>query len=250
MKRAFIAAIALLLCVDATAAILRPQKPPAADEATPPERDCDKACAARAQVDRHLLLMGEFDNDRAQQKSLRELAALGPLAVRAVQEAYDDWSRATKPTSDVDARPGEMRWRAVYLLGELGVADARRNLYEIARHGDVAARHGEQAYADDARIKVRAVAGLQQLKAIDELKALHELGGPLSNSTAAALFELGYNVGGVTFTEARVALAADTADSKDNRPGKGRDAQPEKPGSQRFKVKPRGDSPALNRNGG
>ena len=41
------------------------------------------------------------------------------------------------------------------------------------------------------------------------------------------------------------ALAEERADAADYKPGKGRVAQPDKPGAQGFKVKPRGDTPAL-----
>ncbi len=240
----------LLFCGSVCAATLVPEPARAPSEPTQQAADCDKRCALRAQVDRHLLLMGEFDNDRAQERSLRELAAAGPAVVRAVHEAYDDWSRAERQDPNVDARPGEMRWRATYLLGALGIADARRALYEIARAELQGKPRGDVDVADEARIKVRAVDGLMQLKAIDELKALHELGGSLSNTTAAALFELGVNVGGVRLVETRVALAAEKIDSKDYKPNKGRPAQLGKPGSERFKVNPREDSPSLKANGG
>jgi hypothetical protein len=230
----------------AGAASLQPEKPARPDNAAT-ESQCDRDCEARRLVDRHLALMGEFNNDRAVEASLRKLVSLGQPAVRATADAYDDWRRAEYTPSPLPTptRPGEMRWRATMLLGVLGVDDARRPLYDIARHEDLDPRHGEQAYADDHRVKLRAIAGLVQLKAVEELKQLHERGGTLSNATAAALFELGINVGNVRLVDAKTALAEAKVDSRDHKPGKGRPAQIETPGSPRFKVKPRADTPAL-----
>lgn len=236
----------LLVLVSGTAAgdDLVPQKaPPAPAE---PSADCDRVCTMRVQVDRHLALMGEIgeDTEKRLQASLRELAALGPPVVRVVHDAYNHWSRTRTPDEAAPAAPGEMRWRAAHLLGVLGFPDAKRLLYDIARREDPDPRKSEVDFADDHRVKLRAIAGLEQLKAVEELKALHERGSTLSNATAAALFELGVNVGRVSRVDARTALARDVADPKDQKPSQGRPAQPLKPGAPGFKVQPRPDTPA------
>jgi hypothetical protein len=210
--------------------------------------ECGRVCTIRKQVDRHLALMGEIgeDADKAQQASLRELVAIGPPAVRVVLDAYNHWSRVKVQDDAAPARPGEMRWRATYLLGVLGHPDAKRLLYDIARSEGPDPRKNEVDYADEHRVKLRAVAGLEQLKAVEELKALHERGGTLSNSTAAALFELGVNVGRVSRVDAKTALAKHVADATDRKPGKGRPPQAARPGepiAPDYKVKARPDSP-------
>ena len=244
-----IGAIALLLAIVAGPAgsdDLVPQKAPSASAG--PGADCDRVCTMRRQVDRHLALMGEIgdENEKALQASLRELTALGPPVVRVVHDAYNDWSRTKEADEAAPARPGEMRWRAAYLLGVLGLPDAKRLLYDIARREGPDPRRNEIDYADEHRVKLRAVAGLEQLKAVEELKALHERAGTLSNATAAALFELGVNVGRVSRVDARTALAKDVADPKDYKPNKGRPPQPSRPGeagAPDVKVHPRPDSP-------
>jgi hypothetical protein len=234
-----------LACGTARADDLVPHKAPPVGQ---PSGDCDRVCKMRVKVDSHLALMGEIgeDAEKQLQASLRELVALGPPVVRVVHDAYNSWSRTKEADEAAPARPGEMRWRATYLLAALGFPDAKRLLYDVARSEEPDPRRGEVAYADEHRVKLRAVAGLQQLKAVDELKALHERGGTLSNATAAALFELGVNVGRVTRVDARAALAKDVADAKDYKPNKGRPPQaipPGEPGAPDVKVQPRPDSP-------
>jgi hypothetical protein len=214
-----------------------------ASEAVPAAK-CDEPCVL-AKVDRHLLLMGEFGNDEELQASLREVVASGPLAVRVVRDTYNHWAREEKRDPKTGARPGEMRWRAVHLLGSLGMADAVPSLYEMARAPLPDPRRSEQLYADEYRVRLRAIAGLENLKGVDELKELHALGGVLRSPTAASLYVLGVNVGGVSRVEAKTALAEDTADATDFKAGKGRPPQPEKPGSPKFKVKRRPDTPSV-----
>jgi hypothetical protein len=224
--------------------VLVPQKAPPA--ATQPDVDCDRTCVMRKQVDRHLVLMGEFGNEQALAASLRELVALGPAVVRVVHDAYNHWTLTKQPDEASPARPGEMRWRATHLLGVLGFDDAKRLLYDVARREDPDPRKDEVAYADDYRVRLRAVAGLEQLKAVEELRALHAGGGTLANATAAALFELGVNVGRVRRIDARTALASDIADPADRKPNKGRPPQPARPGepiAPDYRVQPRPDSP-------
>jgi hypothetical protein len=208
---------------------------------------CDTDCV-RAKVDRHLLLMGEYDNEEQLEASLRALVAAGPQVVEIAAGTYEAWSRVELPEPDGGVTPGEMRWRAVYLLGSLGMRDAVRNLYSIAQAPLPRPELDEDAFGDEVRIRLRAVAGLENLGAVDELRRLYDGGGVLRNSTAASLFVLGVNVGGVYRTDARTALAEEKVDSKDYNPNQGRPAQPELPGSPTFQVTPRRDTPATPKN--
>lgn len=207
---------------------------------------CDEACL-QAKVDRQLLLMGEFGRDDALESSLKDLAGADPMVVRVVHDTYNRWSRTDGINPKVNARPGEMRWRAVHLLGSLASAEAVQILYDIARRPLPYPRANEQSFADEYRIRLRAIVGLEKLKAVDELKELHELGGLLSNPTAASLFVLGVNVGGVSRVDARKALAEDTADYKDFNLEKGRPSQLKKPGRERSTPKRRPDTPIMTR---
>jgi hypothetical protein len=136
-------------------------------------------------------------------------------------------------------------------MGTLSIPDAIPTLFEIARRPLPDPRAGENEYADEYRIRLRSIVGLEKLKAVDELKQLHELGGVLRNPTAASLFVLGVNVGRVSRVDVKKALAEDTADYKDHNPGKGRPAQAIKPGRERTSPKRRPDTPmVLSRNKG
>jgi hypothetical protein len=137
-----------------------------------------------------------------------------------------------------------MRWRAVHLLGSLAMRDAVSSLYDIAKTPLPDPRLDEELFGDEVRIHLRAIAGLEKLNAIDELKDLYSLGGVLRNSTAASLFVLGVNVGNVSRVDAQKALAEETVDSTNYKTGTGRPPQPEKPGSRTFRVTPRFDTPA------
>jgi hypothetical protein len=212
------------------------------------QRDsCDTACV-QAKIDRHLLLMGEFDNDAELEASLRDLVAAGPQVVRAAADTYDAWSRVEIREPEGDAGPVEMRWRAVYLLGTLGMRDAVTSLAAIAEAPLPRPELDEDAFGDEVRIRLRAIAGLENLGAVDELRDLYSRGGVLRNSTAASLFVLGVNVGRVYRTDARTALAEEKVDPTDYNPNQGRPAQPEKPGSPTFRVTPRPDTPATPKN--
>jgi hypothetical protein len=204
---------------------------------------CDTACI-QAKVDRHLILMGGFGNDEALTASLRDLIALGSPVVRVALETYNRWTQIEEPDPRGDVGPGEMRWRAVHLLGSLAQREAIPSLYEIAKTPLPDPELSEDAFGDEVRIHLRAVAGLEKLNAVNELKDLYALGGVLSNATAASLFELGVNVGGVRKTDARTALAEETVDPTDYTPNTGRPAQPVKPGTRGFRVTPRLDTPA------
>lgn len=178
------------------------------------QRDaCDAACI-QAKVDRHLLLMGEFGNEEAMTASMRDLVAIGTPVVPVVVDTYDAWTRLEEPDPLEDERPAEMRWRAVYLLGDLRMRDGVRALYDIAKTPMPDPRLDEDAFADEMRIHLRAVAGLETLGAIDELRDLYADGGVLRNATAASLFVLGENVGGVRRIDARRALAEETVDPR------------------------------------
>jgi len=203
---------------------------------------CDALCLEE-KVTRHLILMWELGSDEALQASQRELIAFGPRTVRIAFDVYNHWSSVREPDPKLGARPGEMRWRAVEFLGNLGSPEAVPALYEIARATLPDPRADEHRFADEYRIRLRAIAGLEKLKAAAELRELHSRGGVLKNATATSLFVLGVNVGGVRMVEAVAALKEDKADSKDYHPSKARAPQPLKPGSQKFKVTPRPDTP-------
>jgi len=208
---------------------------------------CDETCV-RAKVDRHLLLMGGFDNDAALDESLRDLVASGSRAVRAATDAYDAWSRAERPEPTGGASPAEMRWRAVYLLGSLGLRDGAAELTAIANTPLPSPEIGEDAFTDEVRIRMRSIAGLENLGAVDALRDLYVRGGVLRNAAAASLFELGVNVGGVTRIDARTALAEERMDPRIYNPNEGRPAQLDLPGSPRFRVTPRPDTPSTPKN--
>lgn len=208
--------------------------------------ECDRECI-RAMVNRLLLLMGEFGNDNAFAAALRELAAVGPDVVPVVMEVYSSWSASAPPDTTQSARPAEMRWRAVHLLGSLGLAAGIDRLDAIARVELPDPRVGEDAFGDEYRIRLRAVAGLEKLGATDKLLAIHALGNLLRTPAAVSLYELGIDVGGLQRVDARRALAEDVADFTDYNPNAGRPAQPEKPGSPIFRVTPRNDTPAAPR---
>ena len=170
MKARRVSAMSLLVLLTAAVAVAQ----------TAATVRCDAACV-QAKVERHLRLMWEFGNEEALQASLKELMALGPPAVRATRDAYNQWSRAqesdargTEMAGETGARAGEMRWRAVHLLGSLGSREAVPSLYDIARTPLPDPRcKSETFYADEYRVRLRAIAGLENLKAVDELKDLH-----------------------------------------------------------------------------
>jgi len=213
------------------------------------QRDaCDEVCL-RGKVDRHLLMIGEYDNEEQLEASRRDIAAAGPLAVRVTLDAYDAWSRVELREPDGDATPAEMRWRAVYLLGTLGLRDAVAPLAAIA--GTPLPRPelvDEDAFNDELMIRLRAVGGLATLGAVEPLRDLYDRGGVLRNATAAGLFELGINVGGVYLTDGRTAIAEERVDPTDYNPNQGRPTQRDLPGSPTFRVTPRPDTPAAPKN--
>jgi len=205
--------------------------------------DCDAACV-QAKVDRHLILMGEFDNDEILAASLRDLIAIGEPALRATEDTYASWSRVEEPEPQGDARPAEMRWRAIHLMGSLSQHDAVPSLFKIAATPLPDPRLDEDAFADEVRIQLRAVAGLEKLGAVDELKELYSMGGVLRNATATSLFELGVNVGNVTKTDARTALAEEKIEPSNGNPKAEMPVRGGKPGSRTFEMKPKLDTPA------
>ncbi len=205
---------------------------------------CDQLCL-QAKVDRQLLLMGEFGKDDEFDRSMRDLMSYaGPQLVRVVEDTYQRWGKPDA-TMKGNARPAEMRWRAVHLLGSLNSPEAIPFLYDLAKQPLPDPRAGEFQYADAYRISLRSIDGLEKLKAADELKDLHERGGLLSNPTALSLYALGINVGGVSYVDARKALSEDVPDSKDYHAGKGRPPQPQKPGGERIKPVRRPDTPLI-----
>ncbi len=203
----------------------------------------------QAKVDRHLAMMGEIGDEETLRTSLRSLAAEGPPIVSALEDTYNQWSRPENDNPKANVRPGELRWRAIHLLGELNLKDARPFLFETAKTPiPDCCKKNEVMYADEYRIRLRAIVGLENLKAVEELKDLHEIGGVLKNPTAASLFVLGVKVNNdVSRVDARKALADDVADYKDHNRGLGRPAQDKKPGKERISPVRRQDTPLVRR---
>ncbi|MFY9622230.1 MAG: hypothetical protein WAM70_13465 [Pyrinomonadaceae bacterium] len=194
-----------------------------------PAGNCDKICL-QTKVNKHLMLMGEFGNDEALDASLKDLRAAGPELVGIVQDTYRSWTQSAGNLTG-NARPAEMRWRAVHLLGSLNSKEAAPFLYELAKKPLPNPKSGEIPFIDEYKLRLRAIGGLEKLKATAELKDLHERGGVLRNPTAASLYEIGVNVGGVSKVAVKKALAGeDDNDHKDIRPNKHRPPQMKKPG--------------------
>jgi hypothetical protein len=215
-------------------------------------RNCDQLCL-QTKVNKHLMLMGEFGSDEALEASLKDLRAAGQPLVHIVQESYRNWS-VSPGMMEGNARPAEMRWRAIHLLGSLDSKEAIPFLYELAKKPLPDPKAGEILLDDEYRLRLRAIGGLEKLKATTELKTLYDLGGVLRNPTAASLYELGINVGGVSKVDVNSALADEGRDDeqKDLRSNKGRPAQLKKPGREKTfptrrpgtpvpSVQPRGD---------
>jgi hypothetical protein len=202
----------------------------------------------QARVDRHLAMMGEIGNEESLRGSLRSLAAAGPQLVSVLEDTYNQWTRAENANPKANVRPGEMRWRVIHLLGELNLQDARPFLFQTAKTPIPDCKKNEVMYADEYRIRLRAIVGLENLKAVDELKEIHEIGGVLKNPTAASLFVLGVKVNNdVSRVDARKALADDVADYRDHNKGAGRPAQEKKPGKERISPVRRQDTPVVRR---
>ncbi|MGK3967590.1 hypothetical protein WMF38_25885 [Sorangium sp. So ce118] len=208
--------------------------------------ECARECILEM-MNRQLSLMGEFGNDAEFERALRELVAIGPSVVPVVVDVYKEWSVSVPPDRTESARPGEMRWRAAHLLGLLGFREAIDPLNAIATIPLPDPSKDEHLFADEYRVRLRAIDGLERLHAAAELRAIHAAGGLLRNPAAASLYALGIDVGGIRLIDARRALAEDVADIKDHNPNAGREAQPEKPGSREFRVTPRTDTPAIAR---
>ncbi|WP_434046686.1 MULTISPECIES: hypothetical protein [Sorangium] len=205
--------------------------------------ECDRDCI-RAMVNKHLALMGELGDERTYEVSLRELRAVGPAVVSGAVAAYRAWSLSAPPDPEEPARPGEMRWRAAHLLGALGFREAIASLDAIARSPLPEPGADEELFADEVRVRLRAIAGLEKLGAAAELRAIYALGGLLGRPAAASLYALGIDVGGLRFVDGRTARAEDVADTTDLNPNAGRPVQPDTPGSREFRVTPRIDTPA------
>lgn len=238
----------ILICIALSAGCAAPAEKDAPEDTAVESQaiECTRECIL-AMVNRQLALMGEFGDDAEFEASLRELVAVGPAVLHVAVDVYKEWSVSAPPDSTESARPGEMRWRAAHLLGLLGFREGIDPLNEIAAAPLPDPREDEHLFADEYRVRLRAIVGLERLGAADELKAIHSAGGLLRTPAAASLYALGIDVGGIRLIDARRALAEDVADSKDYNPNSGRAAQPEKPGSREFKVTPRTDTPSTAR---
>ncbi|MGK3995522.1 hypothetical protein [Sorangium sp. So ce1024] len=210
--------------------------------------ECDRECI-RAMVNKHLSLMGELGDEATYERSLRELRAIGPEVVTAAVAAYRTWSLSAPPDPGEPARPGEMRWRAVHLLGTLGFREAIPTLDAIATSSlpEPGPDTDEQLFGDEFRVRLRAIAGLESLGAVAELKAIYARGDLLRKPAAASLHALGVEVDGIRFVDMKKALAEDVADATDVNPNTGRPPQPDTPGSREFRVTPRTDTPVIDR---
>ncbi len=209
---------------------------------TAQKEECAEDCI-REKVYHHLKLMGELEQDEALEASLHELIELGAPVARVVEDLYNELTRKLRADPRQSAELNSMRWRVVNLMGYLGRPESVLTLYDIARWSLPDPRADENLYAREYRIRLRAVVGLEKLKAIDQLKQLYELGGPLRNAVTASLFELGAELPGTRRVDARAALEQDEADQADYNPNPERKAQPSKPGAKRYKVEPKPDTP-------
>lgn len=127
-----------------------------------------------------------------------------PGAVDEIARLYADLTEASRSQPHAF---GEARWRSVYLLGELRQEEARKPLAGIAHAAlPEPGRVTDAAYATEFRLRARAIAGLRNLRSVDDLERLHAAGGPLRGVAAVALYELGKPPRGVKEIDAKRAF--------------------------------------------
>lgn len=150
--------------------------------------------AASAHLQPVLDLMAESQADARLDAAVAELRSR-PGIVAEVVALYDALTSAAEQDFDAFA---EARWRTVHLLGLLQLEEATAPLHRIATTPlSDPERAGDIVYATEFRIRARAIAGLERLRAVDELQRIHRTGGVLRGVAAAALYELGRAPAGV-----------------------------------------------------
>src|SRR5688572_4599323 len=153
---------------------------------------------------RHFEIMDRSASDEELLQSLADLRSRDQI-VAEVNELYQALTDADASESDIDGL-GYARWKAVNLLGSLGDVRAIEPLSRIAQTPLPTPEISETRFKVEYRIRLRAIAGLENLKAVDQLNALLNQGGPLRGAVAASLYELGHAPKGVVEVDKRDIL--------------------------------------------
>jgi hypothetical protein len=139
----------------------------------------------------HFEVMDQAGSDAELGQSLEVLRAR-PQVVAEVERLYDELTRADLASEPDMALLGYARWKAVNLLGSLGDPAAVEPLTRIARTPlPDPLRVSELRFAAEYRIRLRAIAGLETLRAVDRLESFLGEAGLLRGAVAASLYELG-----------------------------------------------------------
>ena len=145
-----------------------------------------------------LELMDEPNVEQEMEKSLAILAKdqkVLPYLTKLYEQLSD---KSIEKDEDSGANTGYTRWKVVYLMGRLGNSKTTQQLSKIALSSlpdpEVV---GEVSFAAEYRIRLRAIDGLERLKAREPLRRLYKQGGELSQAAAVSLFELGERVEGI-----------------------------------------------------
>ena len=145
-----------------------------------------------------LELMDQFNVDKKLDQAIARLRK-DNRALPYLSQLYKKLD--TLPANKYDDKgvnTGYTRWKIVNLMGLLDNRDAIKHLDAIAQtplpNPELA---GDVAYANEYRIRLRSLASLERLKAVEPLTRIYEKGGPLSRAAAVNLFEMGVKVDGV-----------------------------------------------------
>lgn len=139
----------------------------------------------------HFDLMDRSGSDAALDASLTTLRARAGI-VDEVEGLYEALTQSDLASQEDLPGLGYARWKAVSLLGSLGDSAAIEPLSRIARMAlPSPERVSEERFATEYRIRLRAIAGLEALKAVDRLEGFLGDSGLLRGAVAASLYELG-----------------------------------------------------------
>lgn len=135
-----------------------------------------------------------FDQNDSGAMIEEKLAALRDRegAVDAIIAEYEASSAVESGDTLSGVLAGQQRWRAVYLLGQLGRTEAIPFLVDVALQSqpDFEAMSLDAAQTE-MTIMQRSVAALGELNAVEELRGLYSSGGFVSRGAALELFTLG-----------------------------------------------------------